>query len=112
MVKIGLTVMATADLLGPNPVKITVAAIDATVNYDTRNLRIRAVVDNPRGVLVPGMSVQVRVPIEAPKTLVAVPSTAVRRAAYGNSVFVISPDEKGRGREGPSAVCHARTVGG
>jgi membrane fusion protein (multidrug efflux system) len=97
MVKIGLTVMATADLLGPNPVKITVAAIDATVNYDTRNLRIRAVVDNPRGVLVPGMSVQVRVPIEAPKTLVAVPSTAVRRAAYGNSVFVISPDEKGEG---------------
>lgn len=92
-VKPGMTVMATADLLGPNPVKITVDAVDATVNYDTRNLRVRAVVGNADGKLVPGMSVQVRVPIEEPKTLLTVPSTAVRRAPYGNSVFVVSTDE-------------------
>lgn len=94
-VKPGTTVMATAELLGPDPIKITVVAADATVNYDTRNLRVRAIVDNPRGVLVPGMSVQVRVPIEEPKRLVAVPSTAVRRAAYGNSLFVMTADEGG-----------------
>jgi membrane fusion protein, multidrug efflux system len=92
-VKAGTSVMATAELLGPKPVKITVVAVDATVNNDTRNLRIRAVVENPQGVLVPGMSIQVRVPIDEPKKLVAVPSTAVRRAAYGNSLFVITPDE-------------------
>src|SRR5262249_23971105 len=92
-VRVGMSVMATTELLGADPVKITVVAVDATVNNDTRNLRVRAVVDNPRGVLVPGMSIQVRVPIEEPKQLVAVPSTAVRRAAYGSSLFVITPDE-------------------
>jgi membrane fusion protein (multidrug efflux system) len=93
-VKAGTSVMATAQLLGPDPVKITVVAVDATVNNDTRNLRVRAIVDNPHGVLVPGMSVDVRVPIEEAKKLLTVPNTAVRRAAYGNSVFVIAPDEK------------------
>lgn len=91
-VKPGVTVMATGELLGPDPVRIEVVAVDATVNYDTRNLRIRSVVDNRRGVLVPGMSVQVRVPIEEPRNYVVVPGMAVRRAAYANSVFVISPD--------------------
>jgi membrane fusion protein (multidrug efflux system) len=89
----GTTVMANAELLGPDPVRITVVAVDATVNNATRNLRVRAVVDNVRGVLVPGMSVLVRVPLEAPRKLVTVPATAVRRAAYGNSLFVITPDE-------------------
>ncbi|MFN0133673.1 MAG: efflux RND transporter periplasmic adaptor subunit [Phycisphaerales bacterium] len=111
-VKPGTTVMAKADMLGAEPVKITVVASDAIVNNQTRNLRVRALVKNPGGVLVPGMSVQVRVPIDAPKTLVAVPTTAVRRAAYGNSVFLISPDEKGEGmRARQKFVSLGETVG-
>ncbi|MFA6045468.1 MAG: efflux RND transporter periplasmic adaptor subunit [Phycisphaerales bacterium] len=107
-VKVGTTVMADAPLLGDGPVKITVAAIDATVNTDTRNLRIRAVVDNAKGNLVPGMSIQVRVPIDEPKQLVAVPSTAIRRAAFGDSVFVITTDKDKDGHE--SLVAHQRFV--
>ncbi|HWB19688.1 MAG TPA: efflux RND transporter periplasmic adaptor subunit [Phycisphaerales bacterium] len=91
-VKPGTTVMATGELLGSEPVKITVAAVDATVNNDTRNIRVRAIVANPDNTLVPGMSIDVRVPIDTPVKLVAVPSTAIRRAAYGNSVFIITPD--------------------
>jgi membrane fusion protein (multidrug efflux system) len=95
-VKEGVTVMATAEMLGPDPVQIKVVAVDATVNYDTRNLRIRSIVENPRGVLVPGMSVQVRVPIEEPRTYVVVPNLAVRRAAYANFVFTVAPDKDGQ----------------
>jgi membrane fusion protein (multidrug efflux system) len=90
----GTKVMATGELLGPEPVLIEVVAMDAAVNYDTRNLRVRAVVDNSKGLLVPGMSVQVRVPIDEAKSFTVVPSTAVRRAAYANSVFVVGPDAK------------------
>lgn len=107
-VTVGMTVMADAPLLGDGPVKITVAAIDATVNTDTRNLRIRAVVDNAKGTLVPGMSIQVRVPIDEPKQLVAVPSTAIRRAAFGDSVFVITKDKEKDGKE--SLVAHQQFV--
>ncbi len=95
-VKEGAIVMATGELLGPAPVAIKVVAVDATVSNDTRNLRVRSVVDNPRGSLVPGMSVQVRVPIDEPMPCVVVPSMAVRRAAYANSVFVITPDPDGQ----------------
>lgn len=91
--QVGMAVMARAELLGPEPIRITVAAVDATVNLETRNLRIRAIVDNTAARLVPGMSVQVSVPIDEPRKLVVVPSTAVRRAAYGNSIFVVAPDE-------------------
>ncbi len=90
----GTAVMATGALLGPDPVRIEVVAVDAAVNNETRNLRVRAVVDNPTGVLVPGMFVQVRVPTDAPVSRVAIPSTAVRRAPYGASVFVVGKDEK------------------
>ncbi len=106
----GTAVMATGELLGPDPVRIEVVAADATVNNTTRNLRVRAVVDNRRGTLVPGMFVQVRVPIEAPSSYVVVPSMAVRRAAYGNSVFVIEPDEKGVTRAHQRFVTLGRTL--
>lgn len=107
-VKPGTTVMANAPLLGPDPVKITVAAVDATVNTDTRNLRIRAVVDNSKGYLVPGMSISVHVPIDEPRALVTVPSTAVRRAAFGDSVFVVTKETSKDGKE--SLVAHQRFV--
>lgn len=92
-VKPGTAVMATGALLGPEPVRIEVVAVDATVNNDTRNLRVRAVVDNTRGLLVPGMFIQIRVPTQEPRPYVVVPSTAVRRAAYADSVFVVEPAE-------------------
>jgi multidrug efflux pump subunit AcrA (membrane-fusion protein) len=33
---------------------------------------------------------------DAPRPIVVVPSMAVRRAAYGNSVFVITPEQDGQ----------------
>lgn len=89
----GTAVMATADLLGPDPVRIEVVATDATVSSTTRNLRVRAVVDNASGTLLPGMFIQIRVPVEAPRRYVVVPGTAIRRAAYGDSIFVVRPGE-------------------
>ncbi|MCB9846105.1 MAG: efflux RND transporter periplasmic adaptor subunit [Phycisphaeraceae bacterium] len=110
-VRVGTTVMATGRLLGPEPVKIEVVAVDATVNYDTRNLRVRSVVDNTSGALVPGMFVQVRVPIDEPRPYVMVPSTAVRRAPYGDLVYVIAPDEAGAMRAQERLVSLGQTVG-
>lgn len=90
----GLAVMATSDVLGPEPVRIEVAAVDATVNNSTRNLRVRAVVENKEGRLRPGMFVQIRVPVEEAREYVVVPATAVRRSSYADQVFVVSPGKK------------------
>lgn len=89
----GTAVMATGELLGPEPVRIEVVATDATVNNDTRNLRVRAIVENTAGRLVPGMFIQIRVPVEDPRPYTVVPATAIRRASYGDSVFVVVPGE-------------------
>ncbi len=107
----GATVLADAELLGDQPVHIKIVAADATVNNQTRNLRVRSIVDNTKGVLVPGMFVQVRVPIEQPRTYVVVPSVAIRRAAYANSVFIIAPDEQGVTRAKQRYVTLGQTVG-
>jgi membrane fusion protein (multidrug efflux system) len=93
-VRPGLTVMATSDVMGAEPVKIEVVAVDAEVNNETRNLRVRAVVDNKEGRLRPGMFVQIRVPVEEAKEYVAVPATAIRRASYADQVFVVGPSGK------------------
>lgn len=110
-VAVGATVLATGDLLGPDPVRIEVIAADAAVSRDTRNLRVRAVVDNASGVLVPGMSVQVNVPIEEPRPYTVVPGTAVRRTAYADSVFVLQPDERGDVRARQRYVTLGQSIG-
>lgn len=92
-VKPGVKVMATGALFGSEPIMIEVVAVDATVNNETRNIRVRCVVDNTEQKLRPGMFVQVRVPTEEPKPYIVIPATAVRRSSFADQVFVIAPGE-------------------
>ncbi len=89
-VKVGDAVMATSSVFGKEPRRIEVVAIDAAANATTRNVRIRSVVDNRDKRLRPGMFVDVRVPVGPAQDFVAIPNTAVRRASYGDHVFVIN----------------------
>ena len=90
-IKVGDSVMATSSVFGPEPRRIEVVAIDAAANATTRNVRIRSIVDNRDKRLRPGMFVDVRVPVGPAQEFVAVPNTAIRRASYGDHVFVIAP---------------------
>lgn len=100
----GLKVMATSPVLGPDPVAIEVVAVDATVSNDTRNARVRGILDNPpidgagggapaaypERRIRPGMFVQIRVPVDVPAPRIVVPATAVRRATFGDHVWTVS----------------------
>lgn len=90
-VRPGMAVTATSAALGGEPLRIEVVATDAAVDGSTRNLRVRAVVDNRNTLLRPGMFVQVEVPVEAPRPYVMVPTTAVRRTSYADQLFVVVP---------------------
>jgi membrane fusion protein (multidrug efflux system) len=108
----GATVMAESEVLGPEPTRIEVVAADAEVNRETRNLRVRAVVENRDGRLRPGMFVQVRVPVEEPRTYTVVPVTAVRRLSYADYLFVVTPGQQpGSLRARQRAVKLGVTVG-
>lgn len=90
-VKQGDIVIAQSSVLGTEPAKIQIVAIDAEANYQTRNVRVRTKVDNRSGKLRQGMFVDVSVPVGATSNPIVVPATAVRRAAFGDHVFVIAP---------------------
>jgi membrane fusion protein (multidrug efflux system) len=80
---------------GATEIQLVVAAIDASVNNQTRNVRVRAVVDNREGKLRAGMFVKVRVPVEEPKPYVVIPVTAVRKATYADQVFTVKTVSEG-----------------
>lgn len=89
----GMVVTAKSEVLGSEAAAITVVSVDATVNPTTRNVRVRASVPNPGYTLKPGMFIDVEVPTEPVADYVAVPTTSVRRAAFGDHVFVLMPGD-------------------
>ncbi|MFT3684454.1 MAG: efflux RND transporter periplasmic adaptor subunit [Phycisphaerales bacterium] len=94
-VRVGLTVVGTSPLFGDKPVTLKVVAIDASASMETRNVRVRSEVDNRDGMLRPGMSLQIRVPIDLPVKYTAVPVTAIQRSSSGESLFVAVKDKDG-----------------
>lgn len=90
----GVRVTANSPMLGPDSIMIEVAAVDSAIDTGTRNVRVRALVDNKDQRLRAGMSVPIRVPTDEPKPVVVVPATAVRRASYADQVFLVVPGEK------------------
>jgi membrane fusion protein (multidrug efflux system) len=73
----------------------TIAAVDPTIDPNTRNIKLRAHVGEHNGKLRSGMYVTVQVVMPQESQVVAVPQTAVVHATYGNSVFVIEDKPPG-----------------
>lgn len=73
-----------------------VYAIDPEVDPSTRNIKVRATVPAKDSWLQPGMFVDVAVVEPHQEGVVAVPSTAVVHASYGDSVFVVEDDPAGK----------------
>jgi len=71
-----------------------ITAVDTVVDASTRNVRVQATLENPRGRLRPGMFVTTRVILDAKDRVVALPASAISYAPYGDSVFIVE-DLKG-----------------
>jgi membrane fusion protein, multidrug efflux system len=67
-----------------------IAAINPKVETTTRNVQVRATLDNPDGRLLPGMFANLEVLLPGAATQVVVPETAITYTLYGNSVYVIT----------------------
>jgi len=87
--KLGLTVKITADTLAGQEVEGQITTINPEVDSATRNIRAQATVNNPEEALRPGMFADVRIILPEQGQVLAIPSTAVLAAPYGDSVFVI-----------------------
>ena len=88
---IGQEARLTVDALPGQAFTGKVAAIDARVSQDTRNVLARAEFANPKHKLLPGMFAQVDVASGAPSEVLTVPRTAIVYSLYGDNVFVVKP---------------------
>ncbi|MCA9602133.1 MAG: efflux RND transporter periplasmic adaptor subunit [Myxococcales bacterium] len=82
-----------SDTFGDKTWEGSVETVDAEVDATTRNVRIRAIVENGDGALRPGMFVDVEVIRPETNNLVIIPETAVLHAPYGDSVYVVDQEK-------------------
>ncbi|MDY0007020.1 MAG: efflux RND transporter periplasmic adaptor subunit [Spongiibacteraceae bacterium] len=89
------------------PLPGTLLFSNLQVDRDTGQIHLRARVDNPEGILLPGMYVRVRVPQARDPNALLVPQQAVRRDASGDSVMLVD----GSGQLAPRQVEVGTAVG-
>ncbi|MEI6491253.1 MAG: efflux RND transporter periplasmic adaptor subunit [Verrucomicrobiota bacterium] len=95
-VHIGSVVKVSPSGVGGKVFEGKVTAVNSVVDEATRNFLVQATLENPEGFLRPGMYVGVEVVLPGAKPVLAVPSTSISFAPYGDSVFVVKEmdDEK------------------
>jgi membrane fusion protein, multidrug efflux system len=93
----GLPVRLTCDALPGLVLTGRVTAINPLVDPDTRNIQLQATVANRSEKLHPGMFVTAAVELPVRRELLVIPATAVLYAPYGDSVFLVEDDKKGKG---------------
>ena len=75
-----------------------ITAVDSQINESSRNFTVQGTIKNPEQKLRPGMFVDVEVMLPAQENVLAIPSTSIAYAPYGDSVYVVreapGPDGK------------------
>ena len=94
VVRPGAVVHAAVDGGATGTFSGRVTAVDPIVNDATRNVNVQATFQNTRGMLRPGSYVTVQVVVGTGTSTVALPTSAINYAPYGNSVFILE-DMKG-----------------
>jgi membrane fusion protein (multidrug efflux system) len=97
-IKVGQDVTAKIDTF-PNKTFVgKIAAINSLVDTTTRNVQVRATIQNPENLLLPGMFATVDIDTSAPQKFVTLPQTAIAYNSYGNIVYLV--DDKGKDDKG------------
>jgi membrane fusion protein, multidrug efflux system len=76
-----------------------VTAVNSVADEATRNVQVQATIRNPDRALRPGMFLQVQAVLGDATPVIALPSSAVAHAPYGDSVFII---QQMQGKDGRS----------
>jgi membrane fusion protein (multidrug efflux system) len=97
-VKVGQKVRVRTDIYQDASWEGEVTIVNPEVDVASRNVRIRATLENPDGRLRPGMFVNIEVLSKEKRPVIAIPATSVLYAPYGDSVYVIEEkkDESGK----------------
>lgn len=98
-IKVGGPIRVTTDGLGATAFEGKITAIDSVVDSATRNAQVQATLANPNHQLHPGMFVKADAILPATSQVIAIPTSAIRYAPYGDSVFVVEQVKGPKGNE-------------
>jgi membrane fusion protein (multidrug efflux system) len=87
----GMTVVLTTDAYPEKKFSGTLTAINPDLDPITRSVPLRGTFENSEKFLRPGMFAKVEVILPEQEAVVAIPSTSVLSAPYGDSVFIVEP---------------------
>jgi len=73
-----------------------VQAIDVKVNEATRNISVRAQLENKMGLLRSGMYTDIDLLLSQSADVIVVPTTAIVYSSFGNALFVVEKDSEGK----------------
>lgn len=104
--QVGGPVQVSADAFPGRVFQARVNAIEPLVGADTRNVSVQAVMNNPDGLLRPGMYVTTRLVLAPQADALVVPATAIQTSASGDSVVLVRG-----GKAAPVPVRTGRRVG-
>jgi membrane fusion protein, multidrug efflux system len=89
-VTVGQAVEITLDAYGDQLFTGRITAINSLVDQNSRNVQIQATLPNADTKLRPGMYAKVKVVLPDTKEVVAIPTSSIHYAPYGDSVFIVS----------------------
>jgi RND family efflux transporter MFP subunit len=84
--------------------------VEPTVDAETGTLRVRAVFDNPDGVILPGAFTRVRIPIAERKGALLVAERAVGQDQGGSFLLVVNSEDKVERRDVKLGAQHGHQV--
>lgn len=99
-IRVGQAVTASVDTFPDRHFDGKISAINSLVDTATRNVQVRATVQNKDKILLPGMFATVDIDTAEPQRYVTLPQTAIAYNSYGNIVYLV--DEKGVDDKGHS----------
>ena len=109
--RVGEAVTVTTDAFAGRRFEATVSAVTPQVDQASRTVLVRAILRNGDRALIPGMFVNVSVATGQAVTRLTVLTAAISFAPYGDTVFVVRHDARGRAVAHQVAVTTGETRG-
>ncbi|MGE4064451.1 MAG: efflux RND transporter periplasmic adaptor subunit [Rhodospirillaceae bacterium] len=93
-VKVGQKIRLTTDGTGEETFQGTISAIDPKVEVNSRNVLIRATLENKEHKLLPGASAEIVIDAGQVERHLTLPQTAITFNPYGSTVYLAMEDGK------------------
>jgi membrane fusion protein, multidrug efflux system len=106
-IKVGQEVIGKVDTFPDKTFAGKISAINSLVDPTTRNVLVRATMQNQSNLLLPGMFATIDIDISTPQHYVTLPQTAIAYNSYGNIVYLV--DDKGKDDKGQPKLVARQT---